>query len=424
MQNVSEPGRETEEVYKSLPPPNQSSLPFLDLNFIEDVLALSSELADNLSEQQFEMAHQKENQILKHYFENLVLKVDANKQSPWENLILKYCNFSVARSCFITLASMHLYQEEGQKKQELYQMSKKFLEKIKSEVIGLTTAVGFPNNENECKTVLVLIYVYLLHCILDDGISKDCQFYFQTFADICKNHIFAQTLRCDDQMKVLVATLSWYDIVATLLSSECRPLACDPSWFGERDSKVLTIKIMGCPGEIFQVLAELCRLKSTNGNSPEFLELRAKNSKTEMLELIPKINNYRNYIATTDESELSVVIKCSQCWAITAHLAILRELIEIDQNPDENSNLIQILVREFLDVFSTLDLRNRTVGQLVYPMFLIGCECKERDRKVWLHLYSGLYAAAHSGALQTLKKAVELIWEGKPGRWDGDRLLL
>lgn len=367
-------------------------LPFLDLNFIEEVLALGTESADHLSEKEFELAHQKENQILKHYFENLVLKVDANKQSPWENLILKHCNFSVARSCFITLASMHLYQEEGQKRHELYHVSKQFLERIKIEVIRLTNAPGFPYDENGCKTVLVLIYVYLLHCILDDGISKDCHFYFTTFAGICKSPVFAQTFGCDDQMKVLVATLSWYDIVATLLSSECRQLVCDPSWFGERDSKVLTIKIMGCPGEIFQVLAEVCRLKSTHGNIPGYSEL-----KSSLLALIPRINNYRNYIVITDEFELSVVIKCSQCWAITAHLTILKEITKNDEDPNENSNLIQILVREFLDVFSTLSLNNRTVGQLIFPMYLIGCECQERNREVWLNFYRGLYAAAHSG---------------------------
>lgn len=382
----------------------QSNIPRILANFVPDI----------------ELAYEKENQILRHFFENLVLKVDANEQSPWEKLILRNCNFELARSCFITLASMHLYHEGDQSNQEMYGVSKHFLEKIKQEIGRITSDSRFQNDVPSSKRVLVLIHVYILHCILDDGISKDCDFYFATFANICKNARILKDIFQQDQMKALVATLSWYDIVATLMSSECRLLACDPVWFGDKNSDVSTIKIMGCPGELFEVLADLCQLKSSSRSGA----LDVLSFVEKLHDLIPRVVRYREYVVIAEGKELSVRLKCTQCWAIAAYLAIRRLIKMAGATLLQDSELVTLLVREFLDVFLTLDPKNRAVSQLVFPMYLVGCECNEAFKQEWIDLYDGLHVAAHSGALRTLRKAVEQSWNSQDYSWGGDLLLL
>lgn len=367
-----------------------------------------------------DLAYERENLILKHFFENLVLKVDANVHSPWEKLILRYCSYEVARSCFISLASMHLYQEGDQKNEEMYNLSMRFLEKVKLEIGKATSELNIHQEVSACKSVLVLIYVYILHCILDNGISKDCCFYFITFANICKSPEVLNQIFEDDQMKVLVAVLSWYDCVATFMSSENRVLACNPKWFGTKDSDVSTLKIMGCPSEIFEVLANICQLRSSihNGvvSTPQFAD--------KLLGLIPKVTRYREYIVSGGDGDLLIRIKCAQCWSIAVYLAILRLICMVEPSLKEFSQQVPILVNEFLDVFLTLDPSNRAVSQLVFPMYLVGCSCEKSNREWWIRLYDGLYAAAHSGALKTLRKAVEQEWNSLEQTWDGDLLFL
>ncbi|GME77898.1 unnamed protein product [[Candida] boidinii] len=45
-----------------------------------------------------------ENMMLKHFFNKLIPLLDAHPNSPWPELALKYCDFEIARSCFISLS--------------------------------------------------------------------------------------------------------------------------------------------------------------------------------------------------------------------------------------------------------------------------------------------------------------------------------
>ncbi|GMF54154.1 unnamed protein product [[Candida] boidinii] len=59
-----------------------------------------------------------ENMMLKHFFNKLIPLLDAHPNSPWPELALKYCDFEIARSCFISLSCMHLY--ESKRENEFY----------------------------------------------------------------------------------------------------------------------------------------------------------------------------------------------------------------------------------------------------------------------------------------------------------------
>lgn len=368
---------------------------------------------------QIELEHKNENLILRHFFEKLVPRIDAQEHSPWEKLILRYCSFQVARSCFISLASLHLYQEGGLESKDLYDLSTRYSDMIRSEIGRELSEKNFYGNIDSCKSVLVLISVYILLISIKGGISTDCRYYFAKFADICKQPSVGEQILNDSQMRVVVAVLSWYDTVATVMTPDCRLLACDPSWYGARTDEISTFRIMGCPGEIFQILAEICHLRCSHYHQAIDKDAYAK----KLNNLIPDILRYREYVEVETNCDI-VPMKCAQGWAVATYMTVLRILKGVENWKGDTSRKISLLVLEFLDLLQHLDPGNRYVCQMVYPLYIVGCECKGGTREKWIKYLEDTHAITHSGALKTLSSVMSKIWAGERCPWEGEFLLL
>lgn len=236
------------------------------------------------------LSYEEENMMLKHFFKNLLPLLDAHPNSPWPDLALKYCDFDIARSCFISLACIHIY-ESRKGGNEYY---KKGMLHINNTMDYLIQFISSNSDNSESKiakveqlqsngilndsvvaastkkklissfVILVLINVHILFAVLEKGLSSFSRFFFKVFASVCQDEMFYSTLLENDKKQSLVVVLSWYDTVSAIVSPDFRLPYCSPDWygssFGESD-KVSTAKMMGCPGEIFKEMAKVCLLR-------------------------------------------------------------------------------------------------------------------------------------------------------------------
>ncbi|KAG7839974.1 hypothetical protein KL942_002773 [Ogataea angusta] len=69
--------------------------------------SLDSELTSNPSE---------DNYILKHFFDKTIFLLDAQPSAPWPELMLRFGSLELAKSCFLSLSSIHLYVNNGSNK--------------------------------------------------------------------------------------------------------------------------------------------------------------------------------------------------------------------------------------------------------------------------------------------------------------------
>lgn len=60
-----------------------------------------------------QLKKKEESHILKHFFEKVIYLLDAHPQTPWPQLMMKFGSVDLAKSCFLSLSSMHLYVNNG-----------------------------------------------------------------------------------------------------------------------------------------------------------------------------------------------------------------------------------------------------------------------------------------------------------------------
>ncbi|KAM9888239.1 hypothetical protein OXX69_013107 [Metschnikowia pulcherrima] len=127
--------------------------------------------------------------------------------------------------------------------------------------------------------------------------------------------------------------------------------------------------MMGCPGEIFRALSEVCFLRHEikNGNLVD-------NSDFEVVfDAVRKsLLNYRDYVDYRDGSDYMLRLKGAQCWSL-ARLAV--------------------------------------VTQMVWPIYAVGCECVTQiERDQISKFMDTLYETAQMGTLASLRWIVQQVW--------------
>lgn len=60
-----------------------------------------------------QLKKREESLILKHFFEKVIYLLDAHPHNPWPQLMMKFGSMDLAKSCFLSLSSMHLYVNNG-----------------------------------------------------------------------------------------------------------------------------------------------------------------------------------------------------------------------------------------------------------------------------------------------------------------------
>ncbi|CUM67142.1 uncharacterized protein PRCAT00004833001 [Priceomyces carsonii] len=367
----------------------------------------------------YSLSHQEENMLLKHFFQKLLPLLDAHPESPWPDLALKYCDFNIARSCFISLACIHIY-ECGQGGKEYYNKGMAHINKtmdyliksINSNENGLsglhdsTEAISSSiKKQVSAFVVLVLVNVHILFAVLEKGKSTCSRFFFKVFASICQDQFLYDILMENEKKASLVVVLSWYDTVSAIVSPDCRLPFCSPTWYGSSKDTISTSKMMGCPGEIFKAMSKVCFLRHD-------LKKLIRNNDVSLLEDYEDIKRellqYRDYVSL-DGKNYSLRLKGAQCWSLATYACLNRTTRIGDWE-----NNIRKIVEEFIDVYASMDSRAPVVTQMVWPVYAIGCECKtEYQREKLLSFMDTLYSTAQMGTLVSLKTIVLRVWETK-----------
>ncbi|EMG48185.1 hypothetical protein G210_1297 [Candida maltosa Xu316] len=378
------------------------------------------------SDSLFSMSHQEENILLKHFFKKLLPLLDGHPSSPWPDLALKYCDFNIARSCFISLACMHMYEcKEGGT--EYYVKGVAHINNTMDHLIQYinetTTKIKLDgsssyhmNSDEMAKThsssfvILVLMNVYILFSVLEKGKSAMARYFFEVFGTICQDSTFYENvLLTNDKKRSLLVVLSWYDTVAAIVSPDCRLPCSMPEWYGTITDSISTAKMMGCPGEVFIAMSEVCMLRHEKHNGISSVSTPSQHQK-RYEDIKYRLINYREYVPfATDQGEEPYVsrLKCAACW-MSAVLITLNRVVQ----PENYSEMNQKIVHEFINTYGTMDSKSPLVTQMVWPVYAIACECKTEDERTALLIYmETLYETAQMGTLYSLKEIVLKVWE-------------
>lgn len=375
----------------------------------------SGRLTSSNSQASFDVAYHEENMMLKHFFKKLLPLLDGHPLSPWPDLALKYCDFDVARSCFISLACIHIYEsKKGGNK--FYKTGIAHINNTMQHLIQYILAndeEGEITNCNEEETqkrhirsfvILVLINVHILFAVLETGRSTLIRFLLKVFGSICQEKAFYDAIERSENKICLVVVLSWYDTVSAIVSPDCRLPLCNPEWYGTHTNDFSTLGMMGCPGEVFKAMAQVCVLRNDLHNG--VLKDDA-NFEREFEHVKLQLFKFRDYVGTEDMDSYVVRLKGAQCWALAVYVSLLR----LFRTPQRQA-IIQAIVHEFIDVYGSMAHDSPTVTQMVWPVYAIGCECVSDFERSLLHRYmTSLYESAQMGTLYSLRWIVEQVWK-------------
>ncbi|CDK26539.1 unnamed protein product [Kuraishia capsulata CBS 1993] len=389
------------------------------------------------------LSYSEENMMLTHFFNKLLPLLDSHPSSPWPELALKYCDFEIARSCFISLSCMHLYESRGEN--EFYKRGLLHINKTMEYLVNYvkTSKEGFSNDSpendkvvertedpginvesivvnlkndavNKKRTsffvILLLIYVHLLFGILESGRSALSRVFLKLFASITEDETFQVVLQRIDQSQTLICVLSWFDTIAAIVSPDCRLPYCNPQWYGTKTDTISTAKMNGCPGEIFNCIAQVCKLRADLKKG----EMRPAAIVSEFERIKNEILNYRDYVPLKLPGDTNGVtfeyeerLRGAQCWS----LAVYIKLLEVCKVSDDYLDVIQQATREFVFIYDMLSPVSPICTQMVWPIFIIGCHCERlQDRNKFRKYMETLYQTVQMGTVMTMRKIVEEVW--------------
>lgn len=406
---------------------------------------------------EFQRSSSQDEILMRHFFEKVIYLLDAHPHNPWPEMMIRFCGYELARSCFLSLSSIHMYVDSRgdkfyQKGVQHIDTTMKYLMKyVKSKDDPLSSQQkpaywagdlnGPPGEEMSQSTyeatfivgrvmknlkkesrkrkrsnffvILLLLYVHILFAILESGRSGLSRTFFKLFASIVSDKVYCSLLQRISQSQTMICVLSWFDTVSALVSPDYRLPFSKAEWYGSKNEAVSTAKMNGCPGEIFQVLSKICSLRHDVGGcwregKSEVTEIEC-NSRFQTLEI--ELLRYRDYVALNldgFDASYDERLKGTQCWAVAAYIY----LIDICRIHKDYREKIDGLVKEFLAVYRGLNSESPTVTQMVWPILEVGLWCTnvEERQEVMNHL-DKLYRTVNMGTIQTIIEIVKKHWQ-------------
>ncbi|KAH3678155.1 hypothetical protein WICMUC_001671 [Wickerhamomyces mucosus] len=374
-----------------------------------------------------------ENMILKHFFKVLMPLTDAHPRTPWPQLLMKYCDFEIAKSSFIALACIHLYETKGA--QEFYRVGMEHINNTMEHLINYlkdkslsndgidadrgdnneTTVVNVSNIIKNLKkkqsvekkrsnvfAILILIHVHLLFGVFESGRSALARTFFELAAAIVTDEEFKPYLYKIDGSSTLIATISWFDTIAAVVSPDCRLSYCDDTRYGDKHSSYSTAKLMGCPGEIFQIIWNICHLRKELKDNNHVINALILN-KFEDYKI--KLLNFRDYVYKNSDFSYILMLKCTQCWALSTLLTMFQLIRPLEKD------FIKGLVDEFIDSYNSIDRLSPLIAQMIWPVFTVSCSVvNSEQREQMKSILENLYEITNSGAVMTMNQVVKECW--------------
>ncbi|KAK9240549.1 fungal-specific transcription factor domain-containing protein [Lipomyces kononenkoae] len=387
-----------------------------------------------------------EQELLQYYFTDLTPLLDNLSNSPLAGLAITYCTHELALSSFLCLASLHLSNRHRSETYyatglEYHSRTLKFLGDVLNAVSGVgpngpngpastltlqssaiassstQTTLGFPNissirgqpkmGRGLGVAVLTVIYFLITFEIMDTGKSSVVRSHLAAFASIIEDRDLAADVLSAPNGMFLFRIFAWYDILLAACAKDYRaPHLSGPYFFplSAEDSGVQGI--MGCPDELMLAISDTCHLRHNIKYSSEpmsFAEIQNRCSEIEN-----RIRNYTSLMKWDGRDSYNYIQHMigTQCWAQAASIFLLRST-----GMDPSGRRIAKSVEEFQKLHAILEVGSDPDRQMVWPMFVIGCELKSQaDRTAALARMDKLFGATHCGSWRTLKDVLREIW--------------
>lgn len=400
---------------------------------------------------------QEESHILKHFFSKVIYLLDAHPQNPWPQLMMKFGSVDLAKSCFLSLSSMHLYVNNGG--DEFYKKGlmhinntmEHLIKYVKSSdaemnIPGIIAkikqeSVRQVDKDKNFMVVLLLLYVHLLFAILESGRSALSRMFLKLAASIAEDPIFNRKLKRIKQSQYLLCVISWWDTVSALVSPDCRPPYQSSRFFGDSNDIISTDKMCGCPVATFCTLYDLALFRNEamttfTGSTVRVASIGALNDK--LIEIRTRFLHYRDHVLLElpTASAFSYVdrLKCAQLWSIAGMLLTVqleahyfaqypawvkqrRATVNSSELPSPvpahvyYNEQTAALVAEFLALHGTLPATSPLVTQMVWPLFYAAACARTADARdtAWSSLQT-LYETVKMGTIKSNMDVVGKVW--------------
>lgn len=284
-------------------------------------------------------------------------------------LYIKLCFFKLLRQeGFMELASMG--EEEAYRLQRLDDSAKD---------------LPFNNTEQSrknIKAILILLISMVVIETINGGRSSAIRNHMYMYAKIVSQPDIRDFLITQNSGKFLINSYVWFDLITSAASHDSRaPFIVNPEMF---DGTSIGLNYMvNCSIKTMQTLYEVTVLRAdfkafqedlaqSAAYTPErSAQLRALWERGQALKRQLLIELHSECAAGYPEhSEEHIGCKC---WCIAVLVFLLR--IFKSCKPEVWAD-IRALCIQFMDLNLLLDPQNKVANQLVWPMFLIGCELK------------------------------------------------
>ncbi|TID14879.1 hypothetical protein CANINC_004550 [Pichia inconspicua] len=400
---------------------------------------------------------QEESHILEHFFSKVMYLLDAHPQNPWPQLMMKFGSVDLAKSCFLSLSSMHLYVNNGGDnfyKKGLMHINNtmeyliKYVKSSDSEIDipGVISkikqeSVKQVDKDKNFMVVLLLLYVHLLFAILESGRSALSRMFLKLAASIAEDPIFNRKLKRIKQSQYLLCVISWWDTVSALVSPDCRPPYHSINSFGNSNDIISTDNMCGCPVATFSTLYDLALFRNealstfTNQTVPitSITTLYGK-----LIDIRSRLLHYRDHVLLNPPTESAFKyvdrLKCAQLWSIAGMLLTVQlETHYFEQYPSwvkqrrvalnaselpasvpaslHYNNHTAALVAEFFALHGTLSPTSPLITQMVWPLFYAAaCAYTVEARETaWAQLQT-LYETVKMGTIKSNMEVVRQVW--------------
>ncbi|KAK9466362.1 fungal-specific transcription factor domain-containing protein [Lipomyces arxii] len=392
-----------------------------------------------------------EQELLQYYFTDLTPLLDNLSNSPLAGLALTYCTHDLALSSFLCLASLHLstrhksevYYATGL---EYHSKTIKFLGDVLNAVsVGGSNAsspldiasqqqqpalpptannvLGLPNISNIRNqvgrnqpnlgrglgvAVLTVIYFLITYEILDTGKSATVRSHLAAFSSIIEDRDLAADVLSAPNGMFLFRMFAWYDILLAACSKDYRaPHLSGPYFFPLSADDSGVEGVMGCPDEVMLAISDTCHLRHTMKYAPETLSF--VDIQNRVSEIESRIRNYSCLKKWDGRESYSYVqhIIGTQCWAQAAAIFLLRST-----GMDPNGCRVAKCVEEFRKLHSILEVGTEADRQMVWPIFVVGCELKgQEERNQLTSRIEKLFGKTHCGSWKMTKDVLQDVWK-------------
>lgn len=339
---------------------------------------------------QARLTKEEEDLTLHHFFTKLLPMLDSTPNLPWPDLALRYCDFDIARLCFLALALVHMY-ELGEYPREFYH---KGVAHINRAMRLLTNNILNRLNENSMKLqvlsfiILMLIHVHLLYSCLETGRSALARYLFQVFAAVGEEVLMEES---DARMVTMMAYVLVYDTICALVTPDARAPFCMTAWYGNVLSEISTYTLMGCPGEIMSCFHKIGHLRG--------MAKRGEDVAAEIPPLRLALMVYREYVPC--HPEYAALVRAAQCWALAGLVSLTR--LSANQSAEK-------YIWEFIDNFAIFN-GDQLLVQMVWPIHIMAVSANHpTQRAKMMEFLEFQMELTQMRMYSIMKEVVEKVW--------------